>query len=158
MPDSALDQQSHEMNTRKVRELFKRLPVRHREFQKNAKAQVGVVQARSTSHGRRTNTHVRCRFARQPTASLQQFVHFSVCCSWRDLCCACATHGQVGATLRLMQAYAVAQPQAAFDRTRCENLLFSWEVRFSVVSEKLRGPGSGRTTLMSTSGEHEDSA
>jgi len=64
-----------------VRELFKRLPVRHREFQKNAKA-------------------------------------------------------QVGATLRLMQAYAVAQPQ----------------VRFSVVSEKLRGPGSGRTTLMSTSG------
>ncbi|CAE7948610.1 PMS1 [Symbiodinium sp. KB8] len=64
-----------------VRELFKRLPVRHREFQKNAKA-------------------------------------------------------QVGATLRLIQAYAVAEPQ----------------VRFSVVSEKLRGPGSGRTTLMSTSG------
>jgi len=64
-----------------VKELFKRLPVRHREFLRNAKA-------------------------------------------------------QVSATLRLIQAYAVAQP----------------EIRFHVSAEKARGTGTSRQTLLSTSG------
>lgn len=64
-----------------VRELFRRLPVRHREFLRNAKA-------------------------------------------------------QVSATLRLIQAYAIAQP----------------EIRFHVVAEKVRGHGAGRAALLSTSG------
>eukprot|EP00929_Paragymnodinium_shiwhaense_P011846 TRINITY_DN11818_c0_g1_i1.p1 TRINITY_DN11818_c0_g1~~TRINITY_DN11818_c0_g1_i1.p1 ORF type:complete len:918 (-),score=210.40 TRINITY_DN11818_c0_g1_i1:135-2888(-) len=64
-----------------VRDLFKRLPVRHREFVRNAKA-------------------------------------------------------QVGATLRLMQAYAIAEPT----------------IRFQVSSEKAKGQGSGKSLLMSTSG------
>jgi len=64
-----------------VRELFKRLPVRHREFMRNAKA-------------------------------------------------------QVSATLRLIQSYAIAQP----------------DIRFHVVAEKSRGHGAGRSTLLSTSG------
>lgn len=63
-----------------VRELFKRLPVRHREFMKNAKM-------------------------------------------------------QVAATLRLIQACAIVQP----------------EIRFQVVAEK-RGTAAGRATLLSTSG------
>eukprot|EP00927_Polykrikos_kofoidii_P076806 TRINITY_DN73834_c0_g1_i1.p1 TRINITY_DN73834_c0_g1~~TRINITY_DN73834_c0_g1_i1.p1 ORF type:complete len:988 (-),score=153.27 TRINITY_DN73834_c0_g1_i1:326-3289(-) len=64
-----------------VRELFGRLPVRHREFLRNAKS-------------------------------------------------------QVNATLRLMQSYAIAEP----------------EIRFHVVAEKVRGQGAGRATLLSTSG------
>jgi len=64
-----------------VRDLFKRLPVRHREFMRNAKA-------------------------------------------------------QVSATLKLIQAYAVAQPQ----------------IRFHVIAEKARGHGAGRATLLCTSG------
>lgn len=64
-----------------VRELFKRLPVRHKEFLRNAKA-------------------------------------------------------QVAATLRLIQAYAIAQP----------------EVRFHVVNEKVKGQTPGRSTLLTTSG------
>ena len=108
-----------------MRELFKRLPVRHREFQKNAKAQVRVP--------RETHKHARLR-------RLHAVVRHP---------------GQVGATLRLIQAYAVAEPQA-FEQCATKSRCFlSWEireVRFSVVSEKLRGPGSGRTTLMSTSG------
>jgi len=64
-----------------VRELFKRLPVRHREFLRNAKA-------------------------------------------------------QVSATVRLIQAYAVAQP----------------EIKFHMSAEKARGTGMGRTTLLSTPG------
>lgn len=68
-----------------VRELFKRLPVRHKEFMRNCKS-------------------------------------------------------QVSATLRLIQSYAIAQPQ----------------VRFSVVTEKLRGPQAGRATLMCTSGSASD--
>lgn len=64
-----------------VRELFKRLPVRHREFMRNAKAQVSL-------------------------------------------------------SLRLIQAYAIAQP----------------DIRFHVVAEKLRGHCAGRATLLSTSG------
>lgn len=64
-----------------IRELFKRLPVRHKEFTRNAKA-------------------------------------------------------QVGASLRLIQSYAIAQPT----------------VRFSVVAEKVRGHGAGRATLLCTSG------
>eukprot|EP00913_Durusdinium_trenchii_P007050 g6632.t1 len=64
-----------------VRELFKRLPVRHKEFMRNAKS-------------------------------------------------------QVSATLRLIQSYAIAQPQ----------------VRFSVIAEKLRGPSAGKATLLCTSG------
>jgi len=64
-----------------VRELFKRLPVRHREFLRNAKA-------------------------------------------------------QVSASLRFIQAYAIAQP----------------EIRFHVLAEKMRGHGAGRATLMSSSG------
>jgi DNA mismatch repair protein PMS2 len=64
-----------------VKELFKRLPVRHREFLRNAKA-------------------------------------------------------QVSATLRLLQAFAIAQP----------------EIRFHVLAEKMRGHGAGRATLMSSSG------
>ncbi|CAJ1414915.1 unnamed protein product [Effrenium voratum] len=72
-----------------VRELFKRLPVRHKEFTRNAKA-------------------------------------------------------QVNATLRLLQSYAIAQP----------------EVRFAVVSEKLRGTqganAANRATLLCTSGAAAD--
>ncbi|CAE8708286.1 unnamed protein product [Polarella glacialis] len=64
-----------------VREVFKRLPVRHKEFLRNAKA-------------------------------------------------------QVSATLRLIQSYAIAQP----------------EIRFHVVAEKVRGNGAGRATLLTTSG------
>jgi len=64
-----------------VRELFKRLPVRHKEFMRNAKS-------------------------------------------------------QVSATLRLIQSYAIAQP----------------EIRFTVVAEKVRGHGAGRATLLCTSG------
>lgn len=64
-----------------VRELFRRLPVRHREFIRNAKA-------------------------------------------------------QVSATLRLIQAYAIAQPH----------------IRFHVVAEKARGHGAARASLLSTSG------
>jgi len=64
-----------------VRELFKRLPVRHREFIRNAKAQVST-------------------------------------------------------TLRLIQAYAIAQPH----------------IRFHVVAEKARGHGAARASLLSTSG------
>lgn len=68
-----------------VRELFKRLPVRHKEFMRNAKS-------------------------------------------------------QVSATLRLIQSYAIAQPQ----------------VRFSVIAEKLRGPSAGKATLLCTSGTASD--
>lgn len=68
-----------------VRELFKRLPVRHKEFMKNAKS-------------------------------------------------------QVSATLRLIQSYAIAQPQ----------------VRFSVVAEKRCSAGGGRATLLCTSGTATD--
>lgn len=68
-----------------VRELFKRLPVRHKEFMKNAKS-------------------------------------------------------QVSATLRLIQSYAIAQPQ----------------VRFSVVAEKRSTAGGGRATLLCTSGTATD--
>eukprot|EP00929_Paragymnodinium_shiwhaense_P117045 TRINITY_DN8717_c0_g1_i3.p1 TRINITY_DN8717_c0_g1~~TRINITY_DN8717_c0_g1_i3.p1 ORF type:complete len:1204 (-),score=267.53 TRINITY_DN8717_c0_g1_i3:148-3759(-) len=64
-----------------VRELFACLPVRHREFIRNAKA-------------------------------------------------------QVNATMRLIQAFAIARS----------------EVRFHVVGEKARGQGAGRATLLSTSG------
>lgn len=64
-----------------VRDLFRRLPVRHREFLRNAKA-------------------------------------------------------QVNATLRLVQSYAIAQPQ----------------VHFHVITEKTKGHGAGRATLLSTSG------
>eukprot|EP00930_Biecheleria_cincta_P047857 TRINITY_DN33252_c0_g1_i1.p1 TRINITY_DN33252_c0_g1~~TRINITY_DN33252_c0_g1_i1.p1 ORF type:complete len:915 (-),score=165.10 TRINITY_DN33252_c0_g1_i1:113-2857(-) len=64
-----------------IRELFKRLPVRHKEFTRNAKA-------------------------------------------------------QVGASLRLIQSYAIAQST----------------VRFSVIAEKVRGHGAGRATLLCTSG------
>jgi len=64
-----------------VRELFRRLPVRHREFIRNAKS-------------------------------------------------------QVSAALRLIQAYAIAQPN----------------IRFHVVAEKARGHGSARASLLSTSG------
>jgi len=64
-----------------VRELFRRLPVRHREFLRNAKA-------------------------------------------------------QVNATLRLIQACAIAQPS----------------IKFHVVAEKARGSGAGRASLLSTSG------
>ena len=73
---------------------------------------------------------------------------------------------EVSATLRLIQAYAVAQPEAGakMPGEPTASRLFVqrtavWhrhgvEVRFSVVSEKLRGPGGGRTTLMATSGPH----
>mmetsp|Transcript_64667 Transcript_64667/g.140835 ORF Transcript_64667/g.140835 Transcript_64667/m.140835 type:complete len:927 (+) Transcript_64667:34-2814(+) len=64
-----------------VKELFKRLPVRHREFLRNAKAQMGAM-------------------------------------------------------MKMMQAYAVGTP----------------EIRFHVVAEKVRGHGAGRATLLSTSG------
>jgi len=64
-----------------ARDLFKRLPVRHREFMRNAKAQVSTA-------------------------------------------------------LRLIQAYAIANP----------------EIRFHVIAEKSRGHGAGRATLLSTSG------
>jgi len=64
-----------------VRELFKRIPVRHREFLRNAKAQVST-------------------------------------------------------TLRLIQAYAIAQPA----------------IRFHVLAERMRGHGAGRSTLLSSSG------
>mmetsp|Transcript_88087 Transcript_88087/g.169516 ORF Transcript_88087/g.169516 Transcript_88087/m.169516 type:complete len:1035 (-) Transcript_88087:162-3266(-) len=64
-----------------IRDLFRRLPVRHREFIRNAKA-------------------------------------------------------QVSATLRLIQAYAIAQPH----------------IRFHVVAEKARGHGAARASLLSTSG------
>ncbi|CAJ1420014.1 unnamed protein product [Effrenium voratum] len=68
-----------------VRELFKRLPVRHKEFTRNAKA-------------------------------------------------------QVNATLRLLQSYAIAQP----------------EVRFAVVSEKLRGTQGANAANRATAGAAAD--
>jgi len=68
--------------TLSVRELFKRIPVRHRDFVKNSKA-------------------------------------------------------QVTATVRLLQSYAIANP----------------EIRFHIVAEKARGHGCGRASLLSTSGQ-----
>ena len=77
-----------------VRELFRRLPVRHKEFQRNAK-------------------------------------------------------GQVALAVKLIEAYAIAQPEA---RNQGRRVGVGWQVRFSVVAERLKGPQAGRSTLLSTSG------